>query len=189
MVDVMGHFGMALLFAIPAWVVWDGRVSLAFIGFTLVTAILPDADLLLREVLPMHHHGVTHTIVFVVGFSILVGAAVEYGLRDRLERQFLKERGYGASDGGLFLFVAGGLFLGGMAHLFADTLSAPDISTPLEPFWPFFDKPYSIDLIWYNDPLWNVGLLSLAVALHLLLAYVDIAIDHPYAITEIGEEA
>jgi len=180
----MGHFGMALLWAAPAWILWDGRVSLAFVGFALVTAMLPDADLVLRDVLPMTHHGVTHTLVFVAGASVVVGGLVEHVLHDRLDRTLLGPRGYEAAPGGLFLFVAGGLLLGGTSHIFADTLSAPDIAAPLNPFWPFFDRPYSIDLIWYNSPWWNVGLLSVAVTFHVSLAYLDMAVDHPYTIGE-----
>ncbi|WP_135534435.1 MULTISPECIES: metal-dependent hydrolase [Halostella] len=180
MVAPLGHLGMALLFAVPAWLLWDGRVSLAFIGFTVATANLPDLDLYL----PVPHHGVTHTIVFVTGVAVIVGAITEYALKERLDRLFLKERGYSASPGALFLFVAGGLFLGGMSHLFADTLSAPDIAKPLEPFWPFFDRPYFIDLVWYDSPWWNEGLLMLAVLVHLALAYVDLKVDHPYAISQ-----
>ncbi|WP_135822641.1 metal-dependent hydrolase [Halostella litorea] len=182
MVDVMGHFGMALLWAAPAWILWDGRVSLAFVGFALVTAMLPDVDLVLRSFTPVTHHGITHTLVFVVTASVLTGIAVEYGLRDRLDRSLLGPRGYEAARGGLFLFATAGLLVGGVSHLFADTLSTPDIAAPLNPFWPFFDRPYSIDLIWYNSPWWNVGLLSVAVAVHLVLAYRDLRIDHPYTI-------
>jgi hypothetical protein len=184
MVDALGHIGMALLWAAPAWLIWDGRVSVAFVGFTLLTARLPDLDLWLREFLPVTHHGVTHTIVFVVAVSLVGGAIVEYRLKENLQRVFLEERGYKASSGALFLFVAGGLFVGGMSHLFADTLSAPDIAKPLEPFWPFFERPYFIDLIWYDSPWWNEGLLAVAVTLHLVLAYADLSVDHQYEIAE-----
>jgi membrane-bound metal-dependent hydrolase YbcI (DUF457 family) len=164
---------MALLWAAPAWLVWDARVSIAFTGFTLVTAMLPDTDLLLRIFVPVHHHGVTHTIVFVTAVSLVAGAVVEYGVKDRVERGLLERRGYRAAPGGLFLFAAGGMFVGGMSHIFGDTLSAPDIAQPIEPFWPFFDKPYTIDVIWYSSPWWNIGLLAVAVALHAVLAYAD----------------
>jgi len=75
MVDVSGHFAMALLFAAPAWLVWGRRGSLTFAAFTLVTAMLPDTDLALRHVFPtVHHHGVTHTVVFVTVASVVAGA-------------------------------------------------------------------------------------------------------------------
>ncbi|PSQ28005.1 hypothetical protein BRD03_04695 [Halobacteriales archaeon QS_9_68_17] len=181
MVEPIGHLGMALLWAAPAWLIWDGRVSLAFIGFTVVTAHLPDADLYLPGI---PHHGVTHTLVFVTVFAVLVGGVVEYALKDRLERQFLKERGYTASTGGLFLFVCGGLLLGGTSHIFADLLSAPDIAAPLKPFWPVVDGPVVIDVVWYASPWWNEGLLAVALLVHAALAYADLAVEHPYVIRQ-----
>jgi membrane-bound metal-dependent hydrolase YbcI (DUF457 family) len=184
MVKLMGHLGLALLWAAPAWIVWDNRVSLAFIGFTLVTSMLPDTDLVLQAFLPVHHHGVTHTIVFVATVSLIAGALVEFGLKDRLERELLERKGYRTAPGGLFLFAAGGMFLGGMSHIFGDTLSAPDIAQPIEPYWPFFDKPYTIDVIWYSSPWWNVGLLAVAIALHAVLAYLDFGGDIQFGICQ-----
>ena len=181
MVEPIGHLGMALLWAAPAWLIWDGRVSLAFVGFTVAMAHLPDIDLYLPWV---PHHGVTHTIAFVTVVAVVVGGAVEYALKDWLERQFLKERGYSASAGGLFLFVAGGLILGGLSHIFADLLSAPDIAAPLKPFWPVDGDPVVIDAVWYASTWWNEGLLAVAVLLHAVLAYADLAVEHPYAIRE-----
>ena len=180
MVDVMGHFGMALLWAIPAWFVWDGRVSIAFVAFVLATAMLPDIDLVLSRFLPIVHHGITHTVLFVTCVALIVGAIAEYGLRSRLERAWRKDENETISTGALFVFVTGGLLLGGYSHLFADMLSAPDIAKPVEPFWPLFDKPWAVDVIWYNSPWWNVALLALAVTIHLVLAYADFEIDHPY---------
>jgi len=83
MVDVTGHLAMALLFAAPAWLVWGRRGALGFTGFALVTAMLPDTDLVLQQVFPITHHGVTHTMVFVLLLSILVGAAVAKWLTPR----------------------------------------------------------------------------------------------------------
>jgi len=68
-----------------------------------------------------------------------------------------------------------------VSHLVADMLSAPDISTPIEPFWPFFDKLWSVDLVWYNAMWINFGFLSAMIVVHLALAYLTtlptIAID------------
>lgn len=166
----MGHFAMALLWALPAWALWDGRVSLLFVGFAVSTAMLPDVDLVLQTVLPIQHHGVTHTVLFVTVVALVAGVAVEYGLGSWLDRQFLQERNYTVRTGTLFVFVFAGLLLGGYSHLFADMLSAPDIAAPVEPFWPFFEKPWSVDFIWYNARLWNAGLLTTGVVLHILVA-------------------
>lgn len=182
MVDVMGHLAMASLAAIPAWVLWDGRVGAVFVGATLTTAMLPDVDLVLRDFLPVHHHGVTHTVVFVTGVALVAGAVVEFGFRSRLERTWLASEGYTVTDWALFAFVAGAFLLGGYSHLFADMLSAPDIAPPIEPFWPFFDKPWSVDVAYYNSRWWNLGLLVVATALHFALASVDVVVDHTYRI-------
>ena len=75
MVDVSGHIAIALLFASPAWFVWGRRGSLTFVGFCLVTAMLPDVDLFSSQVVPaMQHHGVTHTVFFVSVASVGGGA-------------------------------------------------------------------------------------------------------------------
>ena len=173
MVDVMGHFGMALLWAAPVWVVWDGRVSLAFVGLAVSTAMLPDVDLVLQSFLPVTHHGVTHTFLFVGAVSLVAGAVVDGLLAPLLERHWSNPEQSERASVSLFVFTVAGLFVGGSSHLFADMLSAPDIAPPVEPFWPFFDKPWSVDVLWYNSVWWNLGLLSVAVVLHLALAYVD----------------
>jgi hypothetical protein len=76
------------------------------------------------------------------------------------------------------------VLVGGLSHLFADVLSSPDISQPLEPFWPVYPEPVIVDLIWYNAPLWNVGLLVATLLGHLLLALLVQPLDHPYRITD-----
>lgn len=183
MVDVMGHLAMGLLWAIPAWFIWSRRASLAFISLAAVAALLPDIDLWITKVFPalVHHHGVTHTVVFVLGLGIAVGAVVAATLTGPIDRWLRNER---FTTSSLFVFAAGGIVIGGLSHLFADMLSAPDIATPIEPFWPFFDKPWSVDVIWYNDPLWNVGLLTVAIFLHAAIAFLVDPVDHPYRMTE-----
>lgn len=182
MVDVMGHVAMALLWAFPAWALWDGRIAAVFVGLAATTAMLPDVDLVLQTVLPIEHHGVTHTVVFVTVVAVVAGGIVEYGLRSFLQRQFLEERGYRLTTGMLFVFVAAGLLVGGYSHLFADMLSAPDIAPPVEPFWPFFDKPWSVDVLWYNAWQWNAGLLAVAVVLHGLVAATDFSVSHRWTL-------
>lgn len=169
MVDVTGHFGMALLFAAPAWLIWGRRGSLAFTGFALATAMLPDSDLVLRHVLPIYHHGVTHTFLFVVLMSILVGAIAARYLTDWFNR-YRRIRSSEITAETVFVFATGGLIVGGVSHLFADLLSAPDIAAPLSPFWPVYSKPVVIDVIYYGSPFWNYGLLVAGVGLHIALA-------------------
>ena len=179
MVDVMGHVAMGLVFAIPAWFVWTRRVSVVFIAVTAVAALFPDIDLWLSRLFPgvVHHHGVFHTVVFVALVSVVAGELVSTTLVRPIDRWV----GFDRFDvGSLFTFAAGAVFLGGISHLFADSLSAPDIASSIEPFWPFFDKPWSLDLIWYNSPWWNVGLLIVAVLAHLVLAYLVDPLEHRF---------
>lgn len=173
MVDVSGHLAMGLLWATPAWFVWRERrrVTLAFLGIVLPAALLPDVDLPLQAAFPgaVHHHGATHTVVFVVLAGVAVGGLAA-ALAGPLDRRF---EGHRLDRGSpfTFAFAAAATVLGGLSHLFADVLSAPDVASPIEPFWPFVDGSPSIDVIWYNSPWWNVGLLIVAVVLHLGLAY------------------
>jgi inner membrane protein len=168
MVDVSGHLGMALLFAAPAWIVWRRRGALAFAGFSLLTAMLPDVDLVLKTVLPIQHHGITHTILFVAVVSVLAGAIAARVLTERFNANRWI-RSTHITEGTVFVFATAGFLTGGLSHIFADLLSAPDIAQPLEPFWPFYDKPIAVDVIYYDSPLWNFGLLAVALAVHFAL--------------------
>jgi len=180
-VDILGHLAMGLLWAIPAWFLWDGLVSVAFIGGTTVAALLPDVDLWIQRLAPalIHHHGFTHTVVFVVAVSLAAGGLVAAAFAGPLGRWVPGDR-YTSDHSFALAFLA--VLVGGCSHLFADMLSAPDIAQPIEPFWPLFDKPVAFELIWYNAPLWNVGLFIVAVLIHLVLASIIEPLDHPYRI-------
>ena len=168
MVDVSGHLAMALLFAAPAWMLWGRRGALAFAGFSLVTAMLPDTDLVLKTFLPIEHHGITHTILFVVVVSVLAGAVAARVLTERFNaNRWIHSESI--SDETVFVFATSGFLTGGLSHIFADLLSAPDIAAPLSPLWPLYDQPIIIDVIYYDSPLWNFGLLAVALAVHVLL--------------------
>ncbi|SEP80218.1 metal-dependent hydrolase [Natrinema salaciae] len=169
MVDVTGHLGMALLFAAPAWLVWGRRGALGFTAFAIATAMLPDTDLVLRHVLPVTHHGITHTVVFVVLASILAGTVAARYLTDWFNAN-RRIRSTEIASETVFVFATAGLTVGGVSHLFADLLSAPDIAAPLAPFWPLYSEPVIIDVIYYDSPIWNFGLLVVAIGLHLVLA-------------------
>lgn len=168
MVDVSGHLAMALLFAAPAWIIWKRRGALAFAGFSLVTAMLPDSDLVLKTVLPIQHHGITHTILFVAVMSVLGGVIAARVLTERFNanRWIHSET---ITEETVFVFATSGFLTGGLSHIFADLLSAPDVAAPLSPLWPLYDEPIVIDVIYYDSPLWNFGLLAVALAVHLVL--------------------
>ncbi|KYH23994.1 hypothetical protein HAPAU_40730 [Halalkalicoccus paucihalophilus] len=184
MVDVSGHFAMALLFAAPAWVLWGHRGALGFTGFTLVTAMLPDSDLVLQHYLPVSHHGVTHTVLFVALVSVLSGAVAARWLTAHFNtHRWIRSTTIPTET--VFLFATAGLLTGGVSHIFADLLSAPDIAAPLAPFWPVYPEHIIIDVIYYNSPIWNFGLLAVAVALHLALArYEGYPLETRYRIGE-----
>lgn len=168
MVDVSGHLAMALLFAAPAWAIWGRRGALAFAGFSLVTAMLPDVDLVLKTVLPIQHHGITHTILFVAVMSVLGGVIATRVLTERFNaNRWIRSENI--TEETAFVFDTAGFLTGGLSHIFADLLSAPDVAQPLEPLWPFYDKPIAIDVIYYDSPLWNFGLLTVALAVHFVL--------------------
>ncbi|ELY66842.1 metal-dependent hydrolase [Natrinema versiforme] len=172
MVDVTGHLGMALLFAAPAWAVWGRRGSLGFTAFALVTAMLPDTDLALRHALPITHHGITHTVLFVVLASVLAGTVAARYLTGWFNAN-RRIRSTEIASETVFVFATGGLLTGGISHLFADLLSAPDIAAPLSPFWPVYSEPVIIDVIYYDSPVWNFGLFAVAIGLHLVLVRYD----------------
>ena len=175
MVDVMGHFAMAALWALPAWYRWHGRVALAFVGFALATAMLPDVDLLLRHYHPaIQHHGVMHTVLFVTAIAIVAGTLAAHTLAPLLERWWVKSEGYTIPRRDVHAFVTGGLAIGGLSHVFADMLSSPDIAAPVSPFWPVYAEPVAFDVIYYDSPVWNVGLLTAMLAVHLVAGYVDV---------------
>jgi membrane-bound metal-dependent hydrolase YbcI (DUF457 family) len=169
MVNLAGHLAMALLFAAPAWLVWGRRGALGFTAFALVTSMLPDTDLVLQHYLPISHHGITHTLLFVGVVSVVAGALAARFLTDQFnDHRWI--RSTVITPDVVFLFATAGFLTGGVSHIFADLLSAPDIAAPLSPFWPVYTEPVIIDVIAYDSVAWNFGLLAVAVATHALLA-------------------
>lgn len=172
MVDVLGHLGMGLLWAVPAWFLWQWRVSLTFVGFVLLTSMLPDIDLYLPGI---RHHGVTHTILFVAIVAFIGGVLLTVVVTPVLKRWWRRENDPIAGKS-ILVFAVGGLLLGGLSHLFTDMLSTSSVERTIEPFWPFFDKPVSIYLIHdYSQFVWNGGLLVVAVLTHLVLLTLNVA--------------
>lgn len=180
MTALWGHLAMGLLFALPAWVLWDGRVSAAFVALVLTTVTLPDLDLVAQDLgLPVEHHGAMHTVAFVVAFAAIAGLVAVVVLRPVLEW-----RRDGDDDplrrGTIYLFVTAGFALGGLSHLFADVLGA-DTYPDIEPFWPIVEEPIAIDVAHYTATWLNAGLLVVAVALHLVLFSLEaVPVDHRY---------
>lgn len=157
---------MGLLFALPAWILWNERTAAAFVAFVLATSTLPDLDLALQSLgLPVKHHGVLHTVVFVVGFAAVVGVVAVAVLRPVLRHWWRLTEGETVREGTIYLFVAGGFALGGLSHLFVDMLAA-DSYQSIEPLWPFVEGSVSIYVAPYTSPWLNFGLLLVATTLH-----------------------
>jgi membrane-bound metal-dependent hydrolase YbcI (DUF457 family) len=181
MVDLTGHIAFGLLFAVPAWFLWHKRTAVAFVGLTAVASLLPDIDLWLQRFFPgeFHHHGVTHTVLFAV-VAALVGGTLVALLLSRPVDEWVEGERFDRSS--LFVFSTLAFLLGGLSHVFADMLSAPDISTPIEPFWPFFEKPWSVDLVWYDAWWINAGFITVMIVVHIVLTYATTPSEHRYRI-------
>ncbi|WP_336330991.1 metal-dependent hydrolase [Haloarcula sp. CGMCC 1.2071] len=165
-----GHLAFGLLFALPAWLRWNDRRSVGFVILAVVASLVPDIDLWLVAAFPnqVHHHGVTHTVLFVTSASV-VGAAIVAGVfTDQLDEWVGTER---LDRRQVFLSSFLAFFAGGLSHVFADMLSAPDISTPIEPLWPLVDGSWGIDLVWYNNWWINFGFFAAMVVAHVVAAY------------------
>ncbi|WP_123623578.1 metal-dependent hydrolase [Halorubrum sp. CSM-61] len=173
MVDVSGHLGMALLWLAPAWLVLDHRgTAAAFVLSGVPFGMLPDIDLVLEGVVPtVKHHGTIHTVLAVTLMAAVI-APVVGKIFEKIgdETAWLSPQ---AVDNSVRLgFLA--VWIPGIAHLFADILSAPDIADSIEPFWPVYPSSLGIDVVWYNDPLANWGLLAAGVLVNVgLYLYVD----------------
>ena len=132
--------------------------------------MIPDLDLWLVAVFPnaIHHHGVTHTVLFVLGTSAVGAALLTGAFSDRIDKWIATER---VDPGQVFSLAFFALLAGGLSHVFADMLSAPDISTPIEPLWPLVNGSWGIDVVWYDAWWINFGFLAVMVVAHVVAAY------------------
>ncbi|MFC7044542.1 metal-dependent hydrolase [Halobacteriaceae archaeon GCM10025711] len=162
MVDVIGHLGMALLWLAPAWVVFAQRTTAGtFVLSGFAFGMLPDVDLYLRQTFAtVKHHGIFHTVVAVTLLALaigpILGTLVETVASDR---DWLST----GADGSSYRFGFFAVWTAGLAHVFADMLSAPDIAEAVEPLWPLYRQSMGLDLVWYNNPWFNWGLLVAGV--------------------------
>jgi hypothetical protein len=165
MVDVTGHLGMALLWLAPAWFLLDYRkTAWTFVVSGVLFGMLPDIDLVLEGIFPtVKHHGVFHTILAVTLIAAVIGPVVGKvveaiaGGTDWLSPE-------AAAHSVRFGFLA--VWIPGLAHVFADMLSAPDLADSIEPLWPIYGGSIGVDLVWYNNPVVNWGLLVAGVVVN-----------------------
>ena len=170
MVDVVGHLGMALIWLAPAWLVIDRvKTATTFVGVGFWFGLLPDSDLYIRRVLEtVKHHGVFHTILVVTIIAAVLGPVISWLLERTLSGTEWFSR---TAERTTFAFGFLMVWIPGLSHIFADMLSAPDISEPLEPFWPLYQQSLGIDVVWYSDPWVNWGLLILGLSLNIAVYY------------------
>jgi membrane-bound metal-dependent hydrolase YbcI (DUF457 family) len=148
---------MALLFAAPAWFVFDRITpSLAFTALAASTGMFPDVDLYLMRYFFIEHHGLTHSLVFTVPAALVLGGIVAGG--------YLAVRGGNRpSASAVYAFAVVALFTGMTAHLFADVLTSPDIAPPVKPLWPVLKARLVLDAAFVKSDLWNLGTLALGI--------------------------
>lgn len=170
MVEPIGHGAMALLFAVPAWVLWGRRPAITFAALTQVTALVPDVDLFLEDYFAhplLQHHGVTHTVPFVLVIGVLFGIVAAYTLTPVLNAHRLIHSD-SISRETTFVFATSAFWAGGLSHVFVDLLSAaPDAA--IAPFWPFYAGEIIINIVAYDSTPVNLGLILVAVTIHVAL--------------------
>ena len=172
MVDVLGHFGMALLWLAPVWyfVVHRQTAALVVAGGVWF-GMLPDIDLPLSVWFAgIHHHGVVHTVLAVTVLAVVIGPLIGLvftRIGERTDWFCAAARERATAIGVIAVLVPG------LSHIFADMLSAPDISTRIEPLWPLVNGPVIvIDVLWYQSWWATWGLFILGVAVNAVAWYV-----------------
>lgn len=160
-----GHLGLALLVATPVWFLAEPRISLAFVALVVSTAMLPDVDLLLTQLLPIAHHGITHSLLFVVGAALALGALATGAVKLVEAHVDTDLPGIGWTFG----FTTLGFGTGAAAHLLGDFLTTPDVAPPIMPFQPFTEATVILDIAYVYSPVWNLGLLAVGAVLNAVL--------------------
>lgn len=146
-----GHYGAALLVYAPVgFVLLRVDPTLAFVGVAgvLALATLPDYDLRVPFV---KHRGITHTLLFTLAVSALLGAAGW-----QLGQGSYQPLG-GPATTAAFGFGIGVLGLG--SHLLADMLTPAGVAA----LWPLSSEAYTLSVARADNTLANWGLLALGV--------------------------
>ncbi|WP_436346510.1 metal-dependent hydrolase [Natronorubrum sp. FCH18a] len=167
MVEPIGHVATALLFAVPAWFLWGRRPSVTFAALTQATATLPDVDIYLQEYSThplLQHHGITHTVPFVLVVGVVFGIVAAYLLTPSLNAARLIHSD-SITRSTTFLFTTAAFWAGGLSHIVVDLLSAaPDAA--IAPFWPLYHGDVILNIVAYDSTPVNLGLIATAVVLH-----------------------
>ena len=159
----LGHYGLALILAAPVAYVLGRRAGTVFAMFVLVTALLPDLDLVIPG---LEHHGLTHTVAFVVLTPPVIGVLVTviYGLY----RSTRGDARHPILDvPRVLVWATLGSFLGLASHLLADLLLVVPV-TPISPLAPFDDRVVVFDVFRVGNVWRNLSLFALGLALNIV---------------------
>lgn len=158
-----GHIGGALLVSAPTTRVLGPRQSLWFTACAVFGSRLPDVD----TVLPLPHHGVTHTLAFVLAFSVGLGVAT-FVVAEAYVPAEVASVELRLPPRTLLALTAGGLFVGGGSHVVLDILSVGTGTTPklLHPLWPLRSNRVGYAIIPVRAAYTNLGLLAAGAAVY-----------------------
>lgn len=160
---------MAMIWLAPAWFFIDRpKTAVAFVFSGFWFGMLPDVDLVLSKYIPgIHHHGVFHTVLAVIVFAAVIGPLLGIVMRKLFGgTDWFSPR---AEEKAVPMGVIA-VFVAGLAHVFADMLSAPDISTQIEPLWPLVEGPVvAVDVLWYKSFWATTALFLVGLAINGLL--------------------
>lgn len=159
-----GHIGLALLFAAPAWLAFEEfGAGLAFSTLAALTGMFPDLDIYAMRYVFVEHHGLMHSLTFLIPAALVVGGIVTGGyLAIRKDDH--------PSAAAVYGFVTLALFVGMFAHMTGDVLTSPDIAPPIKPLYPIVDARFVLDAAFVKSNLWNLGPLALGLLVQGTLA-------------------
>lgn len=160
-----GHYGVALLFAVPVAYFLDRRPGVVVSMFVLAAAVLPDLD---KHVPYVIHHGVTHTFLFAAVSGVAVGLLVA-GLLLAYVRVTGPPRSRTLTVRRAFVWTAIGVFLGSSAHVIADVFVLLPGTQPISPFWPVFERKLHVETVPLGAPARNLGFLVAGLAAQTLI--------------------
>lgn len=176
-----GHIGGALLASAPAVRVLGPRQSLWFAAFAVFGGRLPDVD----TVLPIPHHAITHTVVFVVVSAVVLGLAAG-AIVEAYPPADAATDALSLSTRDVIVLTAGGLLVGGASHVLLDLLSVGTAvdPKPLHPLWPLRSSRVGWEVIPVRSDFTNFGLLSLGVVVY---TSVYVAVHEPRLVRRVLE--
>lgn len=159
--DRRGHYGLALLLSAP-FVAALGLTStsvatgIPFGVLAVGTSMLPDIDLHLPGI---RHRGPTHTILFGVVASVVVGI-IALGV----VTAFYDPAAVGYLSAFAYAFLAS--LVGIVSHLLGDALTIGSGRYGVRPWWPFSNRVLRFGVTRSNSFVWNNGLLGLGIAVY-----------------------